>query len=98
MVAEVLVVVSKTASKQQKNCSKDKESVELRAEYSNLQSRYNALFQLNQLSQECTDLSEFFPQVHQVIAQLMTAKNFYIAMYDQTLATIEFVYHVDGRR
>jgi len=67
----------------------------LRAEHQNLESRYNALFQLNQLSQECTELSTFFPQVHQIIARLMTANNFYVVMYDQTFATIEFVYHVD---
>lgn len=62
-----------------------------------LQMRYNALFSLNHLSQECDDLNSFYPQVHRTIASLMTAENFYIASYDQTFSTIEFVYYVDEK-
>lgn len=63
--------------------------------YQNLQQRHTALFKLNQLSQECKELSTFYGQVHRVIKAIMTAENFYIVMYDQTLSTLEFVYHVD---
>ncbi len=68
---------------------------ELRIKYQNLQERHTALFKLNQLSHDCDNLSDFYHEVHQVIASLMVAKNFYIVIYDQTLATLEFVYHVD---
>lgn len=67
----------------------------LRVAYKNLHHRHTALFKLNQLSQDCDELSAFYRQVHQVIASLMTANNFYIVMYDQTMATLEFVYHRD---
>ncbi|NMP31889.1 EAL domain-containing protein [Thalassotalea sp. M1531] len=67
----------------------------LRDAYLKLQQRHTALFKLNQLSQECAELSSFYAQVHQVIKSIMIAENFYIVMYDQTLQTLEFVYHQD---
>jgi hypothetical protein len=42
-----------------------------------LQARYTALFKLNQLSQDCHDLDSFYPQVHGIIASLITAENFF---------------------
>ncbi len=71
------------------------ELYELQSEHDEMVDRYTALFQLNKLSQECTELGTFFYQVHQIIATLMIAKNFYVVMYDQTLSTLKFVYHVD---
>jgi diguanylate cyclase (GGDEF)-like protein len=69
----------------------------LQSEHQDLQLRYNALFNLNKLSQECEDLNHFYPKVHKTIASLMTAENFYIVTYDQTFNTLEFVYHVDEK-
>ena len=69
----------------------------LQSEHQGLQLRYNALFNLNKLSQECEDLNHFYPKVHKTIASLMTAENFYIVTYDQTFSTLEFVYHVDEK-
>lgn len=62
-----------------------------------LQARYTALFELNQLSQECNALDSFYPQVHKTIASLMTAENFFIVLYDQTFETLEFVYYIDEK-
>ncbi|NQZ25956.1 MAG: EAL domain-containing protein [Colwellia sp.] len=62
-----------------------------------LQARYTALFKLNHLSQECNDLDSFYPQVHNTIASLMTAENFFIVLYDQTFDTLEFVYFIDEK-
>jgi diguanylate cyclase (GGDEF)-like protein len=64
---------------------------------SDLQARYTALLKLNHLSQECHDLDTFYPQVHSTIASLMTAENFFIALYDQTFDTLEFVYYLDAK-
>jgi diguanylate cyclase (GGDEF)-like protein len=64
---------------------------------SDLQARYTALFKLNQLSQECNELDHFYPQVHNTIASLMTAENFFIVIYDQTFETLEFVYYIDEK-
>jgi len=72
-----------------------KEALQLLDKYKQLQERYNTLFKLNQLSNDCDNIHTFYRQVHQAIASLMNAENFYIAIYDQTLATIQFVYHVD---
>ncbi|AOW79107.1 diguanylate cyclase [Colwellia sp. PAMC 20917] len=69
----------------------------LLGKYRKLEARYTALFKLNQLSHDCADLSMFYGQVHQSIASVMRAENFYIALYDQTLSTLEFVYDVDEK-
>jgi len=69
----------------------------LQQQHQQLQTRYSALFSLNQLSQQCDDLSHFYLQVHRTIASLMTAKNFYIVSYDQTFSTLEFVYYIDEK-
>ena len=65
--------------------------------YQKLESRYTALFKLNQLSLDCADLKTFFGQVHQIISSLMRAKNFSIVMYDQSFDTLEFSYFVDEK-
>jgi GAF domain-containing protein len=72
-----------------------KEAISLLDKYRKLEDRYTALFKLNQLSHDCADLHMFYGQVHQSIASVMRAENFYIVLYDQTLATLEFVYGVD---
>ncbi len=71
------------------------ESIALLNKYQNLQDRYTALFKLNQLSIDCANLNTFFEQVHRSIASVMSASNFYIVLYDQTLSTLDFTYHVD---
>ncbi|MFB0982124.1 MAG: EAL domain-containing protein [Alteromonadaceae bacterium] len=74
-----------------------KEDISLLDKYRKLEDRYTALFKLNQLSHDCADLSTFFAQVHHSFAAIMRAENFYVALYDQTLSTLEFVYHVDEK-
>lgn len=69
----------------------------LEQENKDLQARYTALFRLNQLSQECDNLVDFYPQVHRTIASLMTANNLFITLYEQTFETLEFVYYVDEK-
>ena len=64
-------------------------------EYQYLADRHDALFKLNRLLSECKDIRDFYFQVHNVVASLMVAYNFYIVLYDQTFEEIEFVYHVD---
>lgn len=69
----------------------------LKEQHKDLGLRYNALFSINKLSQECEDLNSFYPKVHTTITSLMTAENFYIVIYDQNLSTLEFVYYVDKK-
>ena len=87
----------KSRKDNQLEADKPDELVLLQQQYKNLQMRYTALFRLNQLSQECEDLNDFYPQVHRTIASLMTADNFFIVSYDQTFSTLEFVYYVDEK-
>jgi diguanylate cyclase (GGDEF)-like protein len=79
------------------NAGSAKESLSLLNEYQKLQDRYTTLLTLNQLSIDCVDLSEFFAQVHHAIATVMSASNFYIVLYEQTLSTLEIVYHIDEK-
>lgn len=72
-----------------------KQSLQLLEKYRKLEARYTALFTLNQLSHDCADLNTFYGQVHQAIASIMNANNFYVVLHDQTFNTLEFVYHVD---
>jgi len=89
---------AKQNSAKNKNDASDADKlIILERQYQELQMRYSALFSLNQLSQECDDLNDFYPQVHRTIAALMTAKNFYIVTYDQTFSTMEVVYYVDEK-
>jgi diguanylate cyclase (GGDEF)-like protein len=87
----------KSRKDNQLEADKPDELVLLQQQYKNLEMRYTALFRLNQLSQECEDLKDFYPQVHRTIASLMTADNFFIVSYDQTFSTLEFVYYVDEK-
>lgn len=48
-----------------------------------------------QASNSETNLNEFFNYMHDEIAQLMPAKNFYIALYDKPSETISFPYWMD---
>tara|TARA_R110000737_G_scaffold53907_11_gene75826 strand:- start:15942 stop:18515 length:2574 start_codon:yes stop_codon:yes gene_type:complete len=79
------------------NADLAKESITLLNKYQKLQDRYTALFKLNQLSVDCANIRTFFEQVHQSIASVMSANNFYIMLYDQMLSTLELVYHVDEK-
>lgn len=74
-----------------------KEAIALLDKYRKLEDRYTALFKLHQLSNDCADLSTFFGQIHLSIASIMQAENFYIALYDQTFSTLDFVYHADEK-
>ncbi len=74
-----------------------KSSIVLLEKYHDLEKRYSALFKLNQLAHDCVELNDFFAQLHQVIATLMVAKNFYVVMYDQGQSTLDFVYHIDEK-
>ena len=73
------------------------EPIVLLNKYQKLQDRYTALFKLNQLSIDCANLNTFFEQVHRSIASVMSANNFYIVLYDQTLSTLDLTYHVDEK-
>jgi diguanylate cyclase (GGDEF)-like protein/PAS domain S-box-containing protein len=54
-----------------------------------------ALFRISQLTRESPSLDHFYAAVHEVIGELMGARNFYIAEYDAQRDIITFPYFVD---
>ncbi len=54
-----------------------------------------ALFQISELSASDLPMPSFLQQLHQVVANLMFAKNFYVALYDRQQDSVCFPYMVD---
>jgi len=54
-----------------------------------------SLFRIAQLSRELESLDELYAAVHRVVGELMDAKNFYIAEYDEATNRLHFPYFVD---
>ena len=55
-----------------------------------------ALYQIAEVSTTSSDLADLYPKIHAIVADLMDAKNFYIALYDDATDWITFPYR--GRR
>lgn len=55
----------------------------------------NAIYQITDAALASQNLDVLFPAVHEVIGSLIPARNFYIALYDQTADLISFPYYVD---
>jgi PAS domain S-box-containing protein len=55
----------------------------------------DCLFRISEASAASSTLDELFHSIHVIIAELMPAKNFYIALFDPEGQTISFPYFVD---
>ena len=55
----------------------------------------NALFRIVDIANSSKNLSDFYQQLHQVVAGLTSAENFYIAIYDSQNNSITFPYYID---
>ncbi len=53
------------------------------------------LLGIGQLSNTCSDITEFIGAVHGALGRIMYAANFYVALSDRTDGTVRFVYFVD---
>lgn len=56
-----------------------------------------ALFRIAELSIISETLERFYAQVHDVVGELLYARNFYIALMSDDRSTIEFPYSIDER-
>jgi PAS domain S-box-containing protein len=65
------------------------------AERRNAEKVQAALYRIAELASAAEDLQEFYRAVHGVVGELMDARNFYIALYDQERQRINFPYYVD---
>ncbi len=55
----------------------------------------DALYRIAELASAAQDMPEFYRAIHEVVGELMDAKNFYIALYDAERELINWPYHVD---
>ena len=58
----------------------------------------SALFQIAELSSQPGDMAELFQTLHGIVGDLLSAQNFYIALFDDTIDEVTFPYYVDERR
>jgi PAS domain S-box-containing protein len=55
----------------------------------------DAVYRIAQAADHAERLDDLLPQLHRIIAEVMTAKNFYIALYDREANLVSFPYFVD---
>jgi len=56
-----------------------------------------ALYRIADQTSAATDLEEFYAAIHGIVGELMDARNFYIALYDEETGQLSFPYFVDER-
>ncbi|HEY4491223.1 MAG TPA: GAF domain-containing protein, partial [Acidobacteriota bacterium] len=54
-----------------------------------------ALYRIAEESNSAEDMQQLYAAIHRIIAELMYAKNFYIALYDEETEILTFPYFVD---
>ena len=64
-------------------------------EHSNLVQK--ALFEIANAANTCQDLPTFYARIHEIISQLMYARNFFIALYDENTDLLSFPYFMDEK-
>jgi two-component system, cell cycle sensor histidine kinase and response regulator CckA len=66
-------------------------------EQKRVQALSSALHRIAERTHASEELPEFFAAVHAIVAELMYARNFYIALYDPESQALSFPYYVDER-
>lgn len=56
---------------------------------------HSALYRIAEKTSSAKDLQQFYASVHNIVGELMYARNFYIALYDPSTKTLSFPYFVD---
>ena len=54
-----------------------------------------ALYQISEATHSTATLLEMFGRIHQIIGELLPARNFFVALYDQARDELSFPYYVD---
>jgi len=55
----------------------------------------SVLYRIAEVSTSARDLNALYPAIHAIVADLLDARNFYIALYDQAANWLTFPYFVD---
>ena len=58
----------------------------------------DALYRIAELASAAQDMQEFYRAIHEIVGELMDAKNFFIALYDEERQLINWPYYVDESR
>ncbi|HTP03493.1 MAG TPA: GAF domain-containing protein, partial [Anaerolineales bacterium] len=56
-----------------------------------------ALYEIADAASSVTDMQEFYARLHEIIARLIYAKNFFIAILDRDSGVLNWPYHVDEK-
>ncbi|HEY8167620.1 MAG TPA: GAF domain-containing protein, partial [Candidatus Limnocylindrales bacterium] len=82
------------------------DQVALRARVAELESReaereraatvQGALYRIADAASSIHEMAEFYPAMHAIVGELMNARNFYIALYDEERQLLNFPYYVDS--
>ncbi|MCB1049378.1 MAG: GAF domain-containing protein [Acidobacteria bacterium] len=54
-----------------------------------------ALYKISEASHSATDLQDLFGRIHQIVSELLPAKNFFVALYDEEKQEVSFPYYID---
>ncbi|MCI4354819.1 MAG: PAS domain-containing protein, partial [Thermoplasmata archaeon] len=55
----------------------------------------SALYRIAETTTSVQDMDDLLAAIHSIVGELMYARNFYIALYDEASATLRFPYFVD---
>jgi class 3 adenylate cyclase/putative methionine-R-sulfoxide reductase with GAF domain len=55
----------------------------------------DALYRIADMASAASDMDEFYAAMHRIVGELMSADNFYIALYDDENKTLNYPYYVD---
>src|SRR2546423_2997317 len=65
------------------------------SEQKRAESLSSALYRIAEKTSSAIDLQQFYAAIHGIVGELMYARNFYIALYDQAAQLLSFPYFVD---
>jgi diguanylate cyclase (GGDEF)-like protein/PAS domain S-box-containing protein len=54
-----------------------------------------ALYRISEAAQSESTLSSLFPRIHEIVDELLPAKNFFVALYDRGKDELSFPYYID---
>lgn len=68
---------------------------DLTDKYKRSEHTQKALFRISEMASSASDLNELYASIHDIISELVTADNFYVAFHHPDEKRIEFAYFVD---
>ncbi|WP_371375083.1 EAL domain-containing protein [Thalassotalea aquiviva] len=70
---------------------------QLQQQHRQLEYMHSALHKITDLAYHCQSLNDFYHQLHQTVASLIDAKNFFVALINHETERLDFVFHQDQK-